>query len=291
MPPISPRANFTISLPGRAPLQLGARTLVMGVLNITPDSFSDGGLTLNPDAAVNRGLELEAAGADLLDLGAESTRPGAHPVSAEDEWERLLPVVRRLVGSVRVPLSVDTYKAEVARRAIDSGATIINDISGLRYDAGLAGVVASAGAALIVMHTRGRSRDMYGEARYEDVVAETCRELQWSLDRAAAAGVDANQLIVDPGLGFAKHASHSLAMLADLDRLSGLGRPLLVGPSRKSFLTAATGPLAPQERDWATVAAVAVAVLAGAHFVRVHHVAGVVQAVRVADAVRAAAGR
>jgi dihydropteroate synthase len=262
----------------------------MGVLNITPDSFSDGGLALDPELAVDRALELEAAGADLLDIGAESTRPGAEAVSASEEWARLGPVMHRLSGRVRVPISVDTYKAEVARRALERGANLVNDVSGLRYDAGLAAVVASAGAGLVLMHTRGRSREMYGEARYRDVIAETCDELQWSVDRAVASGIDANRLILDPGLGFAKQAVHSLTVLAGIEQLATLGRPLLVGPSRKSFLTAATGPLEPHLRDWATAAAVTAAVLGGVHIVRVHHVAALVQAVRVADAVRAAAG-
>lgn len=291
MPFIVRRAPFTIPLPGRAPLELGGRTLVMGVLNVTPDSFSDGGLAFDPAAALDRAAELEAAGADLLDIGAESTRPGAAPVSADEEWARLAPVLRILGPRATVPISVDTYKAEVARRAVEAGATIVNDVSGLRYDAGLAAVVAATGAAVVLMHTRGRSRDMYGEAHYEDAVAETRDELRWSLERSAEAGIDAERVILDPGLGFAKRTSHSLAVLAGIDRFATLGRPLLVGPSRKSFLTAATGPGRPEDRDWATAAAVTAAVLGGAHIVRVHHVAGIVQAVRVADALRTAGAR
>ncbi len=166
---------------------------------------------------------------------------------------------------------------------------MVNDISGLRYDPSLGSAVASSGAALVLMHTRGRSRQMYVEARYTDVIAEVAAELQWSLDRAIEAGIRADRVILDPGLGFAKRAEHSLVALAQLDRLALLERPLLVGPSRKSFLTAATGPLAPQERDWATAAAVTGAILAGAHIVRVHDVARMVQVARVADALRAAA--
>ncbi len=290
MSPISPRARFTVPLPDRSPLELGARTLVMGVINVTPDSFSDGGRAMDPDLALDLAIEMEASGAALLDVGAESTRPGAEPVTADDEWARLRPVLQRLAGRVHLPISIDTYKAHVARRALDEGAVIVNDVSGLRYDPAVGEVAALGRAALIVMHTRGRSREMYELARYGDVVAEVARELQWSLDQAAERGVEPERLIVDPGLGFAKQATDSLAALAGLDRLAGLGRPVLVGPSRKSFLSAAAGPLEPHARDWATAAAVSAAVLGGAHIVRVHRVAAMVQVVRVADALRAAAG-
>ncbi len=285
----APRAFFSVPLPSRPALELGARTFVMGVLNITPDSFSDGGLALDPQRACDLALAMESAGADLIDVGAESTRPGAPPVGPEEEWARLGPVLQACAPRVRVPLSVDTYKAEIARRALDAGVSMVNDISGLRYDPSLGSAVASSGAALVLMHTRGRSRQMYVEARYSDVIAEVAAELQWSLDRAIEAGIRADRVILDPGLGFAKRAEHSLVALAQLDRLALLERPLLVGPSRKSFLTAATGPLAPQERDWATAAAVTGAILAGAHIVRVHDVARMVQVARVADALRAAA--
>lgn len=286
---IAPRPRFSLSLPGRPALVLGARTLVMGVLNITPDSFSDGALAFTPEHAVDRALAMEAEGADLIDMGGESTRPGADPVDAEQEWARLQPVLSRLSSQLKLPISIDTYKADVARRALDAGATIINDISGLGYDASLGAIVAAGGAALVLMHTRGRSAAMYAQARYDDVVAEVASELQLSIERAVERGVSPEQLIVDPGLGFAKQASHSLAALAGLDRLAALGRPILVGPSRKSFLTSATGPLAAADRDWATTAAVTASVLAGAHIVRVHRVAEMVQVVRVADAIRDAA--
>jgi dihydropteroate synthase len=238
--------------------------------------------------AIDRALAMEAEGADIVDIGAESTRPGAEPVDAAEEWRRLRPVLKGLAGRLRVPLSIDTYRADTARRALDEGAAIVNDISGLRYDAALGKIVAARGAALVLMHTRGRSRDMYGEARYDDVIAEVTRELQRSIERAVGHGVPWDRLIVDPGLGFAKRAEHSMDVLARLDAFAALGRPLLSGPSRKSFLTMATGPLAPDQRDWATAAAVSVSVLAGAHIVRVHRVAEMVQVVRVADAVREA---
>ena len=265
-----------------------SRTAVMGIVNVTPDSFSDGGVAFAPAAAIDRALAIEAEGADILDIGAESTRPGAEPLADGEEWQRLRPILKGLAARLRIPISVDTYRAETARRALDAGAAMINDISGLEYDAGLGAVVAARRAALVLMHTRGRSRDMYTEARYIDVVAEVGRELQRRVERALGAGVTWNRLIVDPGLGFAKQAAHSFAALAALDTLAGLGRPILVGPSRKSFLTAAAGAMPPADRDWATAAAVAAAVFGGAHIVRVHRVAEMVQVVKVADAIRAA---
>jgi dihydropteroate synthase len=229
---------------------------------------------------------MEADGADLIDVGGESTRPGAAPVSEADELARVLPVIERVQGRLTVPISIDTYKAGVARAALAAGACIVNDISGLGYDPRLGDVVAEVGAGLVLMHTRGRSRDMYREAVYDDVVAEMSAELGQAMTRAIAAGVVRERIVLDPGIGFAKQAEHSYAALAGLPRLQALGRPLLVGPSRKSFLTTATGPVAPADRDWATSSAVTAAVLLGAHIVRVHAVAPMAQVVRVADAIR-----
>lgn len=283
---ISPRGSFLLPLPHRPALALGDRTLVMGVLNITPDSFSDGGEAFDAERAIDRALAMEADGADVIDLGAESTRPGAEPVDAAEEWRRLRPVVTALTPRLRIPVSVDTYRAETAERALDEGAVIVNDISGLGYDAALGAIVAARGAALILMHTRGRSRDMYVEARYDDVVADVARELQGSMQRAMEHGVSWDRLVIDPGLGFAKTAGQSMTVLAHFASFSALGRPLLSGPSRKSFLTSATGPLPPHDRDWPTAAAVAASILAGAHIVRVHRVREMVHVARLADALR-----
>ena len=280
------RSRFTLPLPDRAPLQLGERTLVMGVLNLTPDSFSDGGAAADPEHAIDRALSIEAEGADILDIGAESTRPGASPVSADDEWARLRPVLKGLAPRLRIPISIDTYKADVARRALDAGVAIVNDVSGLGYDPGLGALVASRGAALVLMHTRGRPADMDKLATYDDVTAEVTRELQRSIERAVGSGVAVSRIVVDPGLGFAKKSEHSFAILRALERIAALGRPLLVGASRKSFLGRAAGVDKPAERDWATAAAVTAAVLGGAHIVRVHRVREMVQVVRVADAIR-----
>jgi dihydropteroate synthase len=288
---MTPRKHYSVPLPGREPLLLGGRTLVMGILNVTPDSFADGGQRFDPARAIAAGLQMIAEGAHILDVGGESTRPGAEPVAADEELRRILPVVEALARDGRVPVSVDTYKAEVARAAIDRGATIVNDISGLQYDDGLAGVVAGCGAALVLMHNRGRSREMYREALYDDVAGEIVRELEAALARASAAGIAAESTIVDPGFGFAKRAEHSWESLSGLGRIGVLDRPVLVGPSRKSFLTSATGDRAPAERDWATAAAVTASVLGGAHIVRVHAVREMADVVRVADRLRAAAIR
>jgi dihydropteroate synthase len=283
------RRHYSLPLPGRRTLALGERTLVMGILNITPDSFADGGLHFGTDRAVAAGLQMVADGADILDVGGESTRPGADPVGAEEEMRRVLPVVERLAAETPAVISIDTYKARVAREAIARGASIVNDISGLQYEPELAKVVAETGAALVLMHTRGRSRAMYELAAYDDVAAEVARELEASIGRAAAFGVPREAIVVDPGFGFAKRAEHSYEALARLDRLAVLDRPILSGPSRKSFLKDALGERVPSEREWGTAAAVAASVLFGAHIVRVHGVRAMADVVRVADRVRAAA--
>ena len=283
-----PRARFILSLPGGRTLQLGVRTLVMGVLNVTPDSFADGGLHFDPGAAEAAAVQMEANGADLIDVGGESTRPGSDAISAEEEIRRVQPVLKRLTRSVTVPISIDTSKPDVARVAVGEGAGLINDVTGLRYDAALAEIAARSGAALILMHARGRSRDMYREANYSSVSTEVADELGASIERALAAGAKRDSLVLDPGLGFSKRAEHSYAALASLPEFASLGRPLLVGPSRKSFLSAAIGERSPDRRDMATAAAVTAAVLLGAHIVRVHNVPDMVDVVRVADQIRSA---
>ena len=288
----APRRAFSLSIPGRAPLVLGPRTLLMGVINVTPDSFSDGGKALEPRAALDVALAMEAAGADIIDVGAESTRPGAPAVSAADEMARALPVLKAIAPRLKALISIDTYKSMVARMALDEGALMVNDISGFEYDRDLAPLVAERGVPAVLMHIRGRPEDMYAHAEYKDVVGEVMTDLQRCVTRAQDLGVAHRQLIVDPGLGFAKRAPQSLAALVGLDRLAELGLPILVGPSRKSFLAAATGPLPPDERDWPTAAAVTAAILGGAHIIRVHAVEKMTHVARVADALRlAAAGR
>jgi dihydropteroate synthase len=259
----------------------------MGILNVTPDSFADTEPLTDVNQAVRRALELQTEGADLIDVGGESSRPGSDPVSADEEAARVLPVVRALGGRLDIPISVDTYKADVARRALAEGASLINDISGLRYDAGLGQAVADAGAGLIVMHMRGRPKTMYGEAHYSDVVSEVAAELRDSVGIALRAGIPARQVIVDPGIGFAKRAADSYGVLARLPELaSALDHPVLVGPSRKSFMRDALEGRPAPDRDWGTAAAVTAAVLGGAHIVRVHNVLSMVQVVRTAEEIR-----
>jgi dihydropteroate synthase len=280
-----------VPLPGRRSLELGRRTLVMGVVNVTPDSFSDGGDHVDPDAAMAHALRLIDEGADILDIGGESTRPGAAPLRAEEEWRRVGPVLEALRGRTPIPISIDTYKADIARRALELGAAIVNDVSALTYDAILASVVAQRGAAIVLMHNRGRPSTMYAQAVYElPVSVEVVRELTGRVQAAERAGIDLERIIVDPGLGFAKRAEHSYAALAGIARLAALGRPVLAGPSRKSFL-APRGETAPAARVYETAAAVTASILGGAHIVRVHDVAAMMPVVRVADAIRAADGR
>lgn len=261
----------------------------MGVLNLTDDSFSADGLLRDPARAVDLVHEMEGAGADLVDIGAESTRPGAVPVSAKEEMARLHPVLRAVAGRTRVPLSIDTTKSEVANFALDEGVALVNDVSGLQYDRHMGPLLAARGVPVVLMHMRGSPADMYAHARYTDVVVDVARDLQRAVERALGLGIRWDRILLDPGIGFAKRAEHSLALLAGGSTLAGLGRPLLVGPSRKSFLTAATGPLPADQRDWPTAAAVTAAVLGGAHIVRVHRVREMVQVVSVAEAIRGAA--
>jgi dihydropteroate synthase len=283
-PPVgSPRPVYSVPLAGSRRLALGERTLVMAVINVTPDSFAEASPSIDPARALDLAQQAESEGADLLDVGAESTRPGARDVDADEQLRRLLPVLRVMARRTTLPISVDTTRAAVARAVLDEGAAMVNDISGLRYDPGLGAVVASRGAALVLMHMRGTSRDMYGQASYEDVAREVRDELAGSLAAAERAGVPREAIVVDPGLGFAKRAEHSYEALARLAELAVLGRPILVGSSRKSFLQRALGERPPGERDWGTAATVAAAILAGAHIVRVHAVRPMVDVARVTD--------
>jgi dihydropteroate synthase len=281
------RRRFSIPLPGGRTLALGERTLVMGIINVTPDSFSDGGALLDVRRAVDAGVQMADEGADLLDVGGESTRPGAQALPEAEERRRVLPVIEGLAARVTVPISIDTYKAAVADAALEAGAAMVNDISGLRYEPALAQVVARRQAPIVLMHTRGRSRDMYTQAAYHDVVDEVLDELRESVAFATGAGISKDRILVDPGLGFAKEPAHSYEALARLNEFGDLGRPILAGPSRKMFLSRPFGrDVPPHARDWGTAAAVTAAVFAGAHIVRVHAVREMVQVVRVSDEIR-----
>ncbi|MFJ6212348.1 dihydropteroate synthase [Streptomyces sp. NPDC092296] len=279
------------ALPGLAPL---GRCAVMGVVNVTPDSFSDGGRWLDPAAAVRHGLDLVAQGADLVDVGGESTRPGAARVTEAEELRRVVPVVRELAAAGAV-VSVDTMRAAVAEQAVAAGARVLNDVSGGLADPDMVRVAAAAGVPFVVMHWRGHSADMNRLAVYQDVVTEVAKELEARLEAVVAAGVRPEQVILDPGLGFAKQAAHDWSLLGNLDALTRLGRPLLVAASRKRFLGAllsdpATGePRPARERDDATAAVSALAARAGAWAVRVHDVRATADAVRVVAAWQRAA--
>ncbi|WP_233488981.1 dihydropteroate synthase [Blastococcus sp. TF02-09] len=266
--------------------------VVMGVLNVTPDSFSDGGCFSDPATAIAHGLAMHAAGADYVDVGGESTRPGADRVDAGEECSRVVPVIRELAAA-GVRTSVDTTRAEVAEAALGAGAELVNDVSGGLADKNMADLVAEAGVPWVLMHWRGHSREMYAAAQYGDVVTEVCAELTARVEDVVAAGVAPEQLVLDPGLGFAKRAEHNWALLAGLDRLTALGLPVLVGASRKTFLGRLLAgpdeaPRPAEERDAATLATTVLAAQAGAWGVRVHDAAASVDALRTLDAVRAA---
>jgi len=260
----------------------------MGVLNATPDSFSDDGHFERAEAALAHGLALFEAGADVVDVGGESTRPGAGAVGASEERRRVVPVIEALRQRGPGLVSVDTTKAEVAQAALDAGADIVNDVSGLAFDPRMGPLLAARGAPVVLMHLRGDFDTMHRGPSYSDVGAEVAAELRAALARAQASGVDLAQTILDPGIGFSKDADHSLSLLRRLPELLALGRPLLVGPSRKSFIGRVTGRPA-GERLFGTAGAVAAAILAGAHVVRVHDVAQMADVARVCDAIREAA--
>jgi dihydropteroate synthase len=281
---MAPRPLYTWKLAGGRTLDLGRSTRIMGILNVTPDSFSDGGVHFEAHHAVEAGRAMLAEGADLIDVGAESTRPGSEPVPAGEEIRRVLPVVEELarLGAV---VSIDTRKSAVARAALRAGAVIVNDVSGLRFDPDLAGVVAEAGAGLVLMHSRGTPHDMQANPRYHNVVSEVALELEESCARAMAANVPPESLVVDPGLGFAKTAEHNLILLRELDVLVKLGRPVLVGGSRKSFVGWILGNRPVTERTHGSLAVAVTAALLGAHIVRVHDVAPTADALSVTDAI------
>jgi dihydropteroate synthase len=270
------------------------RCVVMGVLNVTPDSFSDGGCFADAASAIAHGLEMHAAGADYVDVGGESTRPGADRVDADEECRRVVPVIRELTAA-GVRTSVDTTRAEVAEASISAGAALVNDVSGGLADKNMAELVAESGIPWVLMHWRGHSREMYAAARYGDVVTEVGAELTARVEDVVAVGVAPEQLVLDPGLGFAKRAEHNWALLAGLHRIVGLGLPVLVGASRKTFLgkllAAPDCTVRPaDERDAATLATTVLAAQAGVWGVRVHDAAASVDAVRTVEAVRAVHG-
>ena len=283
---MSSRKKFTLRLCS-GKLALGERTLVMGVLNVTPDSFSDGGKFFDAERAIEQAMAMERGGADLLDIGGESTRPGSAGISAQEELARVLPVLLALRGRMKIPVSIDTQKSEVAEAALDAGAQIINDISGLKSDPRIAEVAARRHVTLILMHMRGEPRTMQAGGFARDVMKDVLQGLRKSVATARKAGVAKSQIILDPGVGFGKSFAQNYELLQKLAQLAKLGFPLLVGTSRKGFLGATLAregnPAPPEERIWGTAATVTASILNGAHIVRVHDVSEMVQVARVAD--------
>lgn len=287
MIPVSQRKNFRLRLPSRT-LVLGERTLVMGVLNVTPDSFSDGGKFLDAERAVPRALEIEREGADILDIGGESTRPGSEAISADEQLARILPVLKKIRGRLQIPISIDTQSAAVACAAIEAGAQLINDISALRHDPQMAALAKSAGVPVILMHMRGEPRTMQHGPFARDVMKDIADGFRHALHRAERAGLERSKILLDPGIGFGKNYKQNFEVLARLPELSKFGCPIVIGTSRKRFIGAALGNLPSEERRWGTAATVTASILGGAHIIRVHDVKEMAQVAKLTDRVLAA---
>ena len=278
------RSDYKINCRGKV-LDLSRRTHIMGILNVTPDSFSDGGQYAAAERALAHAREMAAAGADIIDIGGESTRPGAAPVAEEEELRRIIPLIERLSAELAVPISVDTYKSSVAKKAIAAGAGIVNDISGLRFSPDMADVVAGSGAAVVIMHIKGTPRDMQQNPVYDDVVGEVMDYLEEGIRIAARAGVDREKIFIDPGIGFGKTLEHNLALLDRLDQFQALGRPIVLGTSRKKFIGTVLDLPAPEQRVDGTAATMAIGIERGARVVRVHDVARMAQVAKMTDAI------
>jgi len=266
-------------------LPAGERTCIMGILNVTPDSFSDGGSYLDTAKALDRAVRMEAEGADMIDIGGESSRPGARRITAEEELGRVLPVIKAVAESVSVPVSIDTYKSEVARQCLSAGASVVNDITALRGDPKMAATAAEFDAGIILMHMRGNPEDMQDDPFYYDVMEEIRSYLEASIDIAHEAGIDPGKIMIDPGIGFGKALEHNVSIIRDLGFLADLGKPIMLGTSRKSFLGAITGKDV-SGRIFGTAASCALAVLNGAAIIRVHDVDQMRDVARVADAIK-----
>lgn len=273
---------------GACEYDLSSRTYLMGILNTTPDSFSDGGMFVDPDAAVGHALRMVDEGADFIDVGGESTRPGAEPVSEEEEMRRVVPVIERLSKQINIPISIDTYKSNVAAAALQAGATIVNDISGLTFDPQMINVVMKYNATVVIMHIQGTPKEMQSNPRYDDVVAEVKDFLRRQADRASKSGI--GQVIIDPGIGFGKKLEHNLTLFRELAQFQDLGYPILIGPSRKSFIGALLNTQV-SDRIEGSAAAVTASILNGAAIVRVHDVKEMRRVAIVADAIKRATAR
>jgi dihydropteroate synthase len=265
-------------------LPVGSRTCLMGVLNVTPDSFSDGGRYLEPELAIERALKMTEEGADIIDIGGESSRPGAQRVNLEEELRRVIPIVKAVKKKCDVAISIDTYKSEVARQALSEGAEIVNDITALNGDEDMARVIAAAGAAAVLMHMKGEPGTMQVSPSYEDVIGEIMVYLSGAIAKAESSGIDPLRIIVDPGIGFGKKTDHNVTILRQLKRLRDLGKPLLVGTSRKSFIGELTARSV-EERDFGTAASITAAIMNGADLIRTHDVRNTLDVIKVADAI------
>lgn len=270
---------------GNKSFDLGKRTLIMGILNVTPDSFYDGGKYMNPDTAVRHAHDMVENGADIIDVGGESTRPGSKRVSAEEELLKVIPIIKRLREEVNVPISIDTYKSEVARAALDSGADIVNDISGLKFDESISEVAGEFNCALVISHIRGTPEDMQENIHYENLISEIRDSLKDSIIKAENSGVNPRRIIIDPGIGFGKGIKENLLILKRLSEFKTLEKPLMIGTSRKSFIGSLLS-VEKEDRLEGTLATVCAAVLNGADIVRVHDVKEVFRAVRIIDAIK-----
>ncbi|MBN2539674.1 MAG: dihydropteroate synthase [Deltaproteobacteria bacterium] len=280
------RDTFVLRTPKRE-ITIGGRTLVMGILNMTPDSFSDGGMLSGLEEAVKYALKMEENGADIIDIGGESSRPGSESVSAEKELGRVIPLIKKLEGLLSVPMSIDTTKAEVARLAIEAGAEIVNDISAMRFDAQMPGVVVDCRVPVVLMHMRGVPRTMQeGDLSYRSLMGEITEFLEESIEKARSSGVDVENIIVDPGIGFGKSTADNVAILRHLKELKTLGRPIMVGTSRKRFIGEITGQVLAEDRVEGTAASVAASIMNGAHIVRVHNVEFMKKLSRIADEIK-----
>jgi dihydropteroate synthase len=267
-------------------LELDSRTLVMGVLNITPDSFYDGGRYQKFNDAVAQALRMVEEGADIIDVGGESTRPFSKPLPVDEELKRVIPVIETLSGEIDPPISIDTYKSEVAIRALEAGAAMVNDISAMRFDPAIGGVVAAAGVPIVLMHMKGTPRDMQSNPTYEDLLGEIIEFLQEATDKAVSMGIRRELIIIDPGIGFGKSFDDNLVILRDLGRFSSLGYPILVGTSNKAFIGHVLGSPV-ESRDTGTVATIAAAVMNGAHIIRAHNVRAAKETATIIDAIKA----
>lgn len=279
------RENYSLEWGNRS-LRFEEKTVIMGVLNVTPDSFSDGGYFFSKEDAIKQALTLEAEGADIIDIGGESTRPYAENISLKKELERVIPVIEGIRDAVKVPISIDTYKAEVAGKALDAGASIINDISALRFDPEMASVAAEAKVPLILMHMKGTPGDMQNNPSYTDLMGEIRDFFEERIEKAVKCGIMRDMLIIDPGIGFGKNFDHNLVIIRDLKKLSILDRPVLLGTSRKAFIGNILDK-EPEERDTGTMATLSAGIINGAHIVRVHNVRMARETIKVIDSIMA----